>query len=279
MPIIVIAIIIIFVSLLGPIMASYFSAQIMRETGLTTSKGERSQCDHCHKQLEWWELIPLFSYIFLRGKCSKCGKPINPRMFFSELIGLVLFFFLGVLAVNLLSNHLISLELVTLLLIQLIMIGFWLYFAIYDVFTMSVPTKVVNWAVMFSIAVNVLFILINLTQVVQLEIIEFGSALHLVSGLVSGLAVYTLIYVTKEKGIGIGDLYLAVFAGLMLGWPGIVAAFYVLIFSATTVGLTYAFIKKQYKGLLIPLIPFMALGYAVAMVWTAEIIGLLFIQI
>ena len=43
----------------------------------------RSECDHCHHVLSWWELIPILSYIFLLGRCSHCKKKIsvlNPLM-------------------------------------------------------------------------------------------------------------------------------------------------------------------------------------------------------
>ena len=46
---------------------------------------ERSHCNECGKQLVWYELIPVLSYIFLRGKCHKCGAVIPSCYFKAEL--------------------------------------------------------------------------------------------------------------------------------------------------------------------------------------------------
>ena len=45
----------------------------------------RSRCDHCKKNLKWYHLIPLFSFIFLKGKCAYCHKKISAEHFFVEL--------------------------------------------------------------------------------------------------------------------------------------------------------------------------------------------------
>lgn len=45
-----------------------------------------SYCDHCQKQLCWWQLIPLLSYIIQRGRCHFCQQVINPFIFCGELV-------------------------------------------------------------------------------------------------------------------------------------------------------------------------------------------------
>ena len=51
----------------------------------------RSRCDYCLHELKWYELIPLFSYIFQRGKCNYCNKNININHFLIELSTGILF--------------------------------------------------------------------------------------------------------------------------------------------------------------------------------------------
>ncbi len=279
MPLIGAIFIIVIVSLFGPILGSFFTATIMRETKQTKAKGARSHCDNCGKQLQWWELIPVFSYIFLRGRCSNCCKRIELKIFLAEVMGLGLFLFFGLHIVDLLSNQELGLEMALEIVIQAIAFGFLLYFAIYDLLTYSIPTVAVNWFVGYSILVNVVFLLVNTLSPDTIQYLQYGSPLHLISGVIAGASVYALILITKEKGIGLGDLYLAIVMGLLLGWPGILAAFYVLIFSATGVGLLFAAYKRKYKGLIIPLVPFMALGYVAAVAFAEEIYKFLFIQI
>lgn len=55
----------------------------------------RSVCRSCGQVLRWWEIVPILSYILLRGRCVRCGAAIPPRLFQAELAGLVL----GIVAV------------------------------------------------------------------------------------------------------------------------------------------------------------------------------------
>lgn len=47
---------------------------------------ERSHCPHCKHQLSWYENIPVFSYLFLRGRCRSCKTPISPQYPLVELV-------------------------------------------------------------------------------------------------------------------------------------------------------------------------------------------------
>lgn len=46
----------------------------------------RSRCDNCEYTLKWYDLIPVFSYIFLRGRCRKCKEKISSSHFVSEIM-------------------------------------------------------------------------------------------------------------------------------------------------------------------------------------------------
>ena len=51
----------------------------------------RSHCPHCHHRLQWFELIPLFSYVFLKGRCGLCAQSISMRYPAVELVTSALF--------------------------------------------------------------------------------------------------------------------------------------------------------------------------------------------
>lgn len=59
---------------LGSVLASFYGVLAIRAPQNKSIVKPRSHCDSCHHVLSWYELIPIFSYLFLRGKCRKCKK-------------------------------------------------------------------------------------------------------------------------------------------------------------------------------------------------------------
>ena len=75
----------IFFLILGFVLGSFYLV-----IGTRLPKGEnvitdRSRCDHCKEVLRWYELIPVFSYVFLKGRCHHCGKKISIEHLIVEL--------------------------------------------------------------------------------------------------------------------------------------------------------------------------------------------------
>lgn len=67
----------IFVFLYGLVCGSYFNVVGMRLYQESGARPIRSYCDHCKRQLKWWELVPVLSYIGLKGHCSKCHHQVS----------------------------------------------------------------------------------------------------------------------------------------------------------------------------------------------------------
>lgn len=75
--------------LLGLVLASFLNALLYRidkEYKYPDIFIKGSHCEKCKKQLTWYELIPILSYVIFRGKCSKCGYHIPPYYPISELL-------------------------------------------------------------------------------------------------------------------------------------------------------------------------------------------------
>ena len=69
----------------GTIAGSSLTCFLMRRVaGESWVKG-RSHCDACGKELHWYELIPILSYLALRGRCSLCHAKIPPYVLLTEL--------------------------------------------------------------------------------------------------------------------------------------------------------------------------------------------------
>lgn len=72
----------------GASIGSY--AAVVGVRGWRASVGGRSRCDHCLRELRWFEEIPLLSYVALRGRCRTCGSPIGRALVIAEAAGALL---------------------------------------------------------------------------------------------------------------------------------------------------------------------------------------------
>jgi leader peptidase (prepilin peptidase) / N-methyltransferase len=73
------------VALLGAVFGSF--AGVVASRGLSNSISGRSRCDSCGRTLQWFELVPLVSYVSLRGRCRTCHARISVRVFAWEAGG------------------------------------------------------------------------------------------------------------------------------------------------------------------------------------------------
>lgn len=78
--------------ILGTIVGSFLNVVIYRlPLNLSVNEPRRSFCPHCKKQIPFYQNIPLFSWLLLRGKCASCKAPISFRYFAIELLTGLLF--------------------------------------------------------------------------------------------------------------------------------------------------------------------------------------------
>lgn len=115
----------------------------------------RSHCDHCQKQLQFYNTIPILSYLCSFGKSQCCNHPIKKSYLYSELIGGIFFCLSLTKHLNLISIIFLFISL-TILSLQDIKQGF-----IYPIFyLLFIPTIVVSWSTLHFQAMIILFSLL-----------------------------------------------------------------------------------------------------------------------
>jgi len=224
-------------------------------------KGEnRSFCDYCGKQLNWYENVPVISWLILKGKTKCCRKKLPLSYPLVELITGIIF------VINskfLISNfQFLNKTQILLYLISLIIIIIFLVFStVFDLKYMILPD--------FSTVILVS------SALVLWCFGHFGEWNYFLNALIAAGFLFFLNLITKGKGMGMGDVKLAIFMGLFLGFPKTIIAFYAAFIIGAIIGILLMIFKKAKKKTQIPFGPFLILGTFISWWWGEIIVKLI----
>jgi leader peptidase (prepilin peptidase) / N-methyltransferase len=197
-----------FAAVFGLIIGSFLNVYIYRlHTG--KSLAGHSHCMSCGTGLRPYELIPLLSYLFLRGRCRTCGCYIPIRYFIVELLTGMLF-----LAAYTIASSLPELVYLWSLLSILVVI------TIYDIRHFIIPDRLTLALVLVTLAWQARLLYLGGTL--------YGLGVTLGAALLGAGFFYLLWFVSNGRWIGFGDVKLAFPLGMMVG-P--LAVFSMIVFS------------------------------------------------
>lgn len=206
-----------FIFILGTIVGSFLNVVALRHnTGLPIARG-RSQCFSCSKTLHWYELIPVFSFIFLGGKCSACKSKISLQYPLVELVTGLLF----------LATFL-HVGLSPLIFYYFFVISILIVISIYDFKHKIIPD---SWSFIFG-AVTLAFSLFSFFY------LHNNSLLDVLAGPILALPFALLWLVSGGRWIGLGDAKIVVGVGFMLGFVRGISALVLAFWIGAIVGLT-----------------------------------------
>ena len=218
----------------GLAVGSFLNCLIHRlETGESVIK-KRSYCPHCKKILSWFELIPLMSFILQGGKCRKCHKKISWQYPLVELTTGALFAFIGF-------------NIFWLFVVSILIIIF-----VYDLRHYIIPNEVIYPAIVLAFGFRIW------------NLFDFWS---LVLGILPTLFFAAIILFSRGRWMGMGDVKLAFFMGLILGWPKILVALFLAFLIGALVSVILILFKKKTLKSQIPFGPFLSGATIVAMFW------------
>jgi len=200
-----------------------------------------SHCPRCGQQLGPLELIPVLSFLMLRGRCRHCRVPIGWRYPLVELLTallLTLIYWRFGYSVELLYYG----GLTALLLV----------ISFIDLDTMVIPTRLVEMGAIWAIAYNLY---------TEQPVFDW-----LLAG-VLGYGLFYLIYVFSRGGMGGGDVRLVGLLGLVLGLRLVACALLVALAIGALVALLLLTRGRANRKTAVPFGPFLALGWYVAVLW------------
>lgn len=230
-----------FYALLGAAVGSFLNLCIDRLPHGRSILVPRSHCDACGHPLAVRDLVPVFSYLMLRGLCRYCGARIPLRILMVEVAAAASFGLLWWQLGPSLSTLILSFYASLFILI----------------FAIDLEHRLVLNSVIYPALVVAPFIAL-LSGLAPLEILAGGTV---------GFALLLLPALAYRGGMGGGDIKLASFIGLILGFPQILIAILVAALSGGLVAAWLLLTGLRGRKDPIPFAPFLVLGATVSLIW------------
>jgi len=240
-PIVIAMYVVIF--LYGIIIGSFLNVCIYRIPNEQNIVKVRSHCMKCDHQLKWYELIPLFSYLFQRGRCLSCKEKISWQYPLVEAANGILYVFIFVINGMNVDSLLYCLLTSALLVLSVI-----------DFRTYEIP-----------IGINIFILALGLIRTA----LHYEDWLnHVIGFFAVSVVLYLIIIVTKGRGIGGGDMKLMATCGLFLGWQEIILAFLL----GCIIGSVIHIIRMRVSDCdrVLALGPYLSIGVFLSMLWGAD---------
>ncbi|MBD5451961.1 MAG: prepilin peptidase [Lachnospiraceae bacterium] len=236
----------IIIFLYGIIIGSFLNVCIYRLPKKENIVTTRSHCMSCGYQLKWYDLIPLFSWLVLGGKCRKCKARISVQYPIIEALNgflwLTIFFVCGV-----------SIETA----LYCVLASALLALSVIDFRTYEIPFG-------FNLIIAALGLIRVLTDLSNWT--EYAIGFFAVSA-----PLYLIYIVTKGRGIGGGDIKLMAAAGLLLGWKRIVLALVIGCILGSVIHVIRMKVSKAEHVLAMG--PYLSMGIFIAALWGEQLLN------
>lgn len=231
--------------ILGTVVGSFLNVLIYRLPRKLEITFSRSFCPECGHKLGFFDLIPIFSYIFLKGKCRYCGSKISIIYPFVELITGIIF------------------------VISFIYYGFSLYYLKFIIFfSVLFVISIIDFKTMeiedeplyFGLFFGIVFLLIEKNYIQTLY------------GVIIPAIVFFLIIVLSKGGMGGGDFKLSFLFGLYLGFPKIIPWFFLSFLIGFFPAIFMLITKRANRKTPLPFGPFMSISGIIVFLFGNQII-------
>lgn len=241
----------IIIFLYGIVIGSFLNVCIYRIPKKENIVKIRSHCMQCDRDLRWYELVPLFSYLLQGGKCRGCKTKISiqyPLVEAANGVFYVLIFIINGMNVD--------------SLLYCLLVSALLVLSVIDFRTYEIP-----------FGINVYIFVLGIARTI-LHYEEWTN--HVTGFFAVSVVLYIIIIVTKGRGIGGGDMKLMATCGLFLGWKEIILAFLLGCIIGSVCHIIRMRISKCDHVLAMG--PYLSIGVMISMLWGNSLISWYFGQ-
>lgn len=259
--------------IIGAIIGSFLGAVNYRLKFAEDIVFERSHCPHCKTTIRWYDNIPLLSFIILAGQCRDCGKKISWEYPLIELVTGLLFAatawkFLGTLGFTASPERAFGT-------MDVIQMAYWLFVMSYLVLILfhDLDYMLISDAVVYPAVLVTLVFQAYLSAGSSFSPLNFRSPIAnaLIGALVAALFFLALIWISRGKWIGGGDVKLGFLAGATVGFPKIAYVLFLTYMIGAIISLLLVATKRKTWKSQIPFGPFLVTGILIVMFFSEQI--------
>jgi leader peptidase (prepilin peptidase)/N-methyltransferase len=249
--------------LFGLIIGSFLNVLVYRIRTAETILG-RSHCQKCKKTIRWYDNIPLLSFVLLKFKCRECGEKISWQYPLVE-------FFTGVVFAILANQYFVLENVATwpIVGVMLFLVSALVVIFVYDILYMEIPSLVLFPAIALALVFNFFLDWGKDFSVIW----ERASVSGILAGAGAFLFFFCLSFFSREKWMGMGDAYLVILLGIILGWPKILLGLFLAFAIGAVYGIILIGLKKKKMKSQLPFAPFLILGTFIALFYYSPIMN------
>jgi leader peptidase (prepilin peptidase)/N-methyltransferase len=231
-----------YIFILGAALGSFINVLALR-LPLGKSLMGRSHCDHCQRQLGVGELVPILSFIFLRGRCLSCRKPIPWSYFLVEVLTAIIF-------VAFASHFKLEFSFYHVL----------IFFTLFLIITLSLSDMV------YQVLPDELLLLVLASGLLA----NYQNLVSYLGGaLIVALIFWLIHHLSNGRAMGFADIKYVFVMGFWLPLPSLLLALYLAFVVGGVVSLFLVLTKKKTMKSVIAFGPFLSVGFLVAL-WLAN---------
>ena len=253
-----------YIFLIGLAIGSFLNVVIYR---LPIGEGiviRPSHCMKCENKIKFYDLIPVLSYIFLRGKCRYCGEKISIQYAAVELLTALsfvgIYYRLGWAA---------PIETIA----SMVLISMFIAIFFIDLYHYIIPDEII----IFGLITGLIFSILKGFNFNNLSLYNWSFLTDSFLGAIIGIAAFIGIYILglwmmKAEAMGMGDVKLMGVVGLYVGFKLTVLSMFLSFIIGSVISLLLIAIRAKKMKDQIPFGPFIVLGSLIAALWGNQIL-------
>jgi len=260
-----------FLFIIGSAVGSFLHVVALRLNKNETIVWGRSHCDYCSHTLSWYELIPLFSFLFQRGVTRCCHRKLSFQHVFVEGITGIGFVLIGS---SFLGRDLQLCSVLFECIPSFILLSVFIIIFLSDFKYQTIPMNVVYIGIGAAIIRVLAFLFANCSISYGVQECILIMRPYLLSSVIGFLFFYLIWLFSKGKAMGDGDAPLVFLIGLVGGYPKTLIALYVAFLTGAIVGVILILRKGKTLKSQIAFGPFLIFGLAISLLFGEHIIAL-----